>query len=267
MRMSGILLASDLDGTLLATGHRVTPETRAAIERFMRDGGRFAVATGRAPCGFEVLRPHVPMNTPAIMGNGAVLYDYDEDKVLEFTGLQGDYLGVCREVMETFPEVAVEAHFVHEVAVVCQNEYSVAHMQTVELEPRVFAALEDIPPRWLKALFTADTPILKAVADWFSKRYGDQYDLVFSYHYLLEMQDKQANKGDALRRLMARLGFDRAHTFAVGDERNDLPMLRAVTSFAPQSAHEDVLATVDHIMPDRNNHAVAAVIDWLYANV
>ena len=45
----GYYLYSDLDGTLFDDDKRVSEANRLAIETFVREGGRFGVATGRAP--------------------------------------------------------------------------------------------------------------------------------------------------------------------------------------------------------------------------
>ena len=60
-RFDGVLLASDFDNTLIYTeealrsGVPVPPlsdENREALEWFMAEGGRFAIATGRALAAF-----------------------------------------------------------------------------------------------------------------------------------------------------------------------------------------------------------------------
>ena len=43
----------------------------------MAEGGRFAIATGRALAAFDQsTRPLVPMNAPGVVCNGAALYDF-----------------------------------------------------------------------------------------------------------------------------------------------------------------------------------------------
>ena len=46
--LSGILILSDLDGTLLNDSLDISPENRAAIDDFIGKGGRFTVATGQS---------------------------------------------------------------------------------------------------------------------------------------------------------------------------------------------------------------------------
>ena len=52
-KFDGVLLASDFDDTLYDKHLQVPQRNRLALEYFMAQGGRFAVATGRAFEGME----------------------------------------------------------------------------------------------------------------------------------------------------------------------------------------------------------------------
>lgn len=65
----GVLLASDFDNTLIYTEEALrsgapVPElsegNRTALERFMAQGGRFTVSTGRALAAFAAMRGRSP---------------------------------------------------------------------------------------------------------------------------------------------------------------------------------------------------------------
>ncbi|MBR5496163.1 MAG: HAD hydrolase family protein, partial [Oscillospiraceae bacterium] len=43
-----LLLATDMDGTLLTTDKRITKENLDAIDKFTKAGGIFTIATGRS---------------------------------------------------------------------------------------------------------------------------------------------------------------------------------------------------------------------------
>lgn len=264
-KFDGILLASDLDGTLLNRAHQVSEKNREAIKRFIALGGRFTVATGRALQAFEELRFLIPINAPVILANGAMIYDCGQRAVLYERRLRGDYMAVCEAVRGSFPEVAVEAHRPDGIWVVGENEASKAHQEIVKVAGKQAEACRGVPEGWLKALFVGDPAALRALHDWFIPRYGSEYDIVFSHPCLLEMQDKQANKGTALLWLARMLSVPTDRVYCAGDNQNDLPMLRAVVSFAPAGAESEALAAADHIMPDCDVHMIAAVIKWLDA--
>ena len=67
------ILLSDLDGTLIPRGGRVSEGNRAAIERFVRGGGRFGVATGRTPEAAGGYISGLSIGAPSVFFNGAML--------------------------------------------------------------------------------------------------------------------------------------------------------------------------------------------------
>ena len=75
-KFDGVLLASDFDNTILnteiprRTGCPIPPISRRntdALRYFMANGGRFAVATGRALPAFRLFANQIPMNAPAVV--------------------------------------------------------------------------------------------------------------------------------------------------------------------------------------------------------
>jgi len=78
----GYYLYCDLDGTLFDDEKCVSAENRAAIESFVSQGGRFGVATGRAPSIIGAIERDLPVNAPCILLNGAGLYDLTEKRFL-----------------------------------------------------------------------------------------------------------------------------------------------------------------------------------------
>ena len=52
-RFDGVMILTDMDGTLLDSQSRLSPENRDAILQFIAQGGRFSVATGRVKRAME----------------------------------------------------------------------------------------------------------------------------------------------------------------------------------------------------------------------
>ena len=229
-KFSGILLASDLDGTLLSGHKTVSAGNRQAIEYFMAEGGLFCPATGRSLHGFATVEPEVPYNTPCVLFNGSCVYDYASGEAVRTAPLRGSYVQACREVLDAFPELPLEVHNLHMTYVYRGTAFNDEHMRVIGA-PYAAAALADIPQPWLKAVFCDEHDILRAVQRWMRKRYGGIFDCVFSHKYLLELQDLVANKGDQVAYVAKRFGVRRV--YAVGDGENDLSLAR-FELFAPQ---------------------------------
>lgn len=271
-RFDGVLLASDFDNTLIYTEEALrsgapvpplSPENREALEWFMAEGGRFAVATGRALAAFMKYAPLVPMNAPAVVCNGAALYDFAKGAYLVTALLDGDARRRGQAVLEAFPSAAVEAyhvdnviHAVHPNAITRQHE----HLTKVAVEER--PTLLDVPLPLGKLLFEAEHSVLQDIKDYLTAQGWDgDYELIFSGQTLLEMTAKGANKGGMLRRLADHLGIAMEHVYCAGDEANDISMLTAAAEgFAPANCVQAVRDCGATIVADARESALADIV-------
>lgn len=271
-RFDGVLLTSDFDNTLiyteeaLRTGVSVPPlsgENREALEYFMKEGGRFAIATGRALAAFMKYADKVPMNTPGVVCNGAALYDFAKGEYLEMAVLDGNVRERGQAVLEKFPLVAVEAYHIDNVIhAVHPNDITRQHEHLTKVAVEEKPSLPEVPLPLGKLLFEADHAVLEGVNAFLTEQgWSGDYELIFSGQSLLEMTVKGANKGGMVRRLAARLGISMEHVYCVGDEANDISMLTAAAEgFAPANCVEAVRASGATIVADARESALADVI-------
>ena len=271
-KFDGVLLASDFDNTLIYTeealrsGLPVPPLSagnRAALESFMAQGGRFAVATGRALPAFERLAPLIPMNTPCVVCNGAAIYDFEKAEYLETALLSAESLERGQEVLDAFPRVGVEAYHLDSIIHAVQVNHIIrAHEHLTGVRVRALPRLTDAPLPLSKLLFEAEHwNLVQAEKFIRSRDWAAEYELIFSGKTLLELTAKGADKGGMLCRLAAHLGIAREHVYAVGDERNDLSMLAWVSQgFAPANCVPDVARCGAQIVCDARDDALAEVI-------
>ena len=271
-RFDGVLLASDFDNTLIYTedalrsDEPVPPLSRAhreALEWVMAEGGRFAIATGRALAALVKYVDQVPMNAPGVVCNGAALYDFARGEYLEMAMLDGDVRERGQAVLEKFPSAAVEAyhidnviHAVHPNAITRQHE----HLTKVAVEER--PSLPEVPLPLGKLLFEDDHAVLEEIKSFLTEQgWSGDYELIFSGQNLLELTARGANKGGMVRRLAARLGISPEHVYCVGDEANDIPMLTAAAEgFAPANSVSLVRDCGATIVADARESALADVV-------
>lgn len=96
-----LLVASDVDGTLIGSDHLVPAANRAVVEDIVADGASFVLATGRPPRWMSQIVDQLPVAPLAVCANGAVIMDTDSGEFLATTLLQTDALveldGILRE--------------------------------------------------------------------------------------------------------------------------------------------------------------------------
>ncbi|MDR1692750.1 MAG: HAD family hydrolase [Oscillospiraceae bacterium] len=245
----GVLLACDVDGTLLNSRSELTPAVSGALASFTARGGRFTVATGRSYLGFETLRPSLPLSAPAILSNGAYIYDYDKGEALRARWLGGPFEAALTDILDAFPTVGTELHWPDKVAIMNYNRWNEQHMRSVRCVPRMIATPADTPPPWRKALFVDDNKVLTAIRDFAVPRWGKDFSFFFSAENLLEMQNTGVDKAEGIAFLVKALGLDPKHAYAAGDAGNDLGMLRAYPSFAMRSGTPEARAAATYTVP------------------
>ena len=274
-KFDGVLLASDFDNTLIYTsgalhsGKPIPPlstENRAALEYFMANGGRFCIATGRALAAFEPLAGMAPINAPCVLCNGAAIYDFAAREYLEFATLDEVARVRVRQLMDDIPAVAAEAYNLGNIIyAVHPNRYTKDHERITKVTCTEAPSLEDVPLPLGKILFEGSNETLKQVERYFHQQgWAEDYELIFSNTTLFEMTRRGANKGGMLRRLAHRLGIAPEHTYAAGDEANDISMLTsAARGFAPSNCAAAVRACGATIVSSAEERAMADIVDIL----
>lgn len=262
-KFNGVLLASDLDGTLLTSENTISEENLAAIRYFQAEGGRFSVATGRSLIAFRPIFARLPINAPVLLSNGAVLFDYAAEHLY-----YAEYANErCKEdaaaILAHFPNVGFEVHALHKKFCLNRNSFIDFHADFVNCIIKDVARLADIEPPWIKVLFADSAETLREVAEWALPRFGSTSEMCFSSETLFEMQNKGITKGFGILKLAKQLGVRREDTYSAGDNQNDIPMLEAVESFAPENATGEAKAAAAHLVPHCDRHAIAAVIAFL----
>ena len=211
-KFDGVLIASDYDNTMVYTEGMlrrggempaISRENREAVEYFMAEGGTFSVATGRALPSFDKVRHGVPMNGPTILFNGGAIYDFAQRRYLHTAWLGEEIRGHLRALMDYMPDATFEIyHDNNDIHAINPNELTAAHEHLTHSPTVVLSSIEEIPSPIGKLLFEEHAPRLKKIMDWLlAQPWSDQYEIVPSSTFLLELTARGADKGGAVRRL------------------------------------------------------------------
>jgi len=260
---SGVLLASDADGTLLNRKGELTAPVLAALESFTARGGRFTIATGRSFAGVAKLRPLLPVNAPAVLSNGAYIYDYAEGRELHAEWLSGSFEEALRDILARFPGLGTELHWPDKVCILNRNQWNDYHMSAVKCEFEEIKDPWETPPPWFKIMFVDERETLDKVADYALSKYGGEFFFFFSAKCLLEMQNAGVDKAKGVEKVADLLKIKPEHIYTAGDAGNDLGMLRAYESFAPSSGTEEAKAAAKHILPGCDEDGMVEAVRFL----
>lgn len=267
------ILLSDLDGTLIPRGGRVSEGNRAAVERFVAGGGRFGVATGRTPEAAGGYVSGLPIGAPSVFFNGAMLYDWAEKRVLAERPLPGGdaWPRFAERCLAKFPEACIEVYTATDCNIVSNPENDDPRLPHEYYRYR-HVALEEVSDiaqtPWLK-FFVRDTPEhlrqleREAAEAGIPELAHGFYSKVEYYEFVAQGTSKGAML-EAIRTLPEYQGW---RIIALGDERNDVEMLRnADIGICAGGARAEVRAAADVVGCPVEDDLVAWVLDHVLAD-
>jgi Cof subfamily protein (haloacid dehalogenase superfamily) len=261
------LVASDLDGTLLAPG-AVVSERTADVLRAVADRGVEVVAvTGRSHWSSVEILEAVGCIRWMICSNGATVYDAAAGAVVHDRPLgEGLLAEVVERLSKAFPTLGwaweTPEGIFHTEEWIRNRRATNPGFATGTSRPADASDLGAAPVR--KLMVTHDRLTTYEWLGAVEPHLPSGVHAATSGAMFVEVTRTDANKGDALAELCRDLGVDRERTVAFGDHANDLTMLAwAGVSFAMANAAPQVQAVADHLAPDHAEDGVAQVLERL----
>lgn len=258
-KFDGVLLLSDLDGTLTNDKGEITEEVREKLKYFISNGGYFTVCTGRIPHGFHKYDSEI-MNAPVVMGNGALGYDYSKNQVVFFNGIGREGIDVVRQIHLKFPDVSIEIFSPDSTCMINMSETSYNHVYNQNISFREIENPEE-----------ADWPCIKIMIESTEKSLEvqeflkgiDCVDYIPTTGNYVEIQGIDVNKAYGVKSLAEYLDIKEENTYTVGDGDNDTAMLSAFYGFVPENGTVLAKEAGNCSVRTNNEGAVANVIEIL----
>ena len=261
-RFENVLLASDMDGTLLNSNRLISGENREALRWFTGEGGRFCVATGRAVEVTQMYFNDIPVNAPYICLNGALVYAPD-GTLLRHNSMPEETTALLEAAREVYPEVGVEVYVKEKAFILHNHPMTEHHFQILGIEPPR-RSLNELPPctEWSKVNLTGEEDKILLL----QKRleaFHDRFSTASAMPIFCEVTAVNATKGEAVAQAAQLSGIPFEHVYVAGDSANDLTMIQKFYAFAPENSEECVLQAANEIVCDNNHGAIARIVDRL----
>ena len=261
-KFDGILICTDLDGTLYKNDKTISAENREAIEYFKREGGYFTFITGRMPYyaqnAFDAVNPNVPFGCV----NGGGLYDGAEKRYIWTTELSQDALTLVGDVYDRLPNVGIQLCGFEQTYFARENDVTVKFRKLTGV-PDISCDYRRFTVPMAKIIFctAVEEEILAVQSALRGHEIGERFDYIRSEKALFEILPKGVSKALALTKLAEYLNVEMRHTIAIGDYDNDASMLSAAgVGVAVSNASKAALAAADRVTVSNEEHAIARVI-------
>ncbi len=260
-KFKGILICTDLDGTLIRGDHTISEENLKAIEYFKSEGGLFTFVTGRMPYTarslFEIVKPNAPIGCI----NGGGIYDFGKEEYIFFKKLP-NVTELIDHIVENVEGTSVILHAPERMYFSISNDASERHRITTNT-PFFSADYKSFALPIAKIIFadSREASLLRVAELLASHPRASEFDFVRSDKALYEILPKNTNKGSILPKLTEHLGIEMRKTVAVGDYYNDVDMLKASgVGIAVANACKEAKDAADYITVSNEEDAIARVI-------
>jgi Cof subfamily protein (haloacid dehalogenase superfamily) len=253
------LVALDLDGTLLASDETISARNRTAIKEALSAGIRVVLVTGRGVDTPIRVSKELGLNLPVICCHGALTKDFGANKTLESIPVPLKYAKPMVEFAER--ERLAIAVYVEEAFY--RLEGSEVFMEDMRgpgwHEAASLAEILTQAPTFIR--FLGPESVQRML-----REFGD-LPLSFRHETWLDfiecaVLNRDASKKNALAKLCADFGIPAERVLAIGDSRNDVPMLRwAGIGVAMANSLPEVRQSVRYVTASNDHDGVALAIE------
>ncbi len=264
-KFDGILICTDLDGTLLRNDKSISKENLDAIEYFKQNGGYFTFITGRMPFFSHEAIENIKPNCPFGCINGAGVYDHMKMEYVWKTPIPPEALELARYAEEKVDGIGIQVNTFDTIYFTQDNE-AMKWFRDVTGVPHLKRTFDEIPLPIAKIVFAdMDDDKLKMLENALTSHpEAYKYDFIRSEAALFEILPKGISKGIAINKLSEILNIDIRKTIAIGDYYNDVSMIKAAgLGIAVENAVDEAKAAADLVTVSNEDNAIAKIINDL----
>lgn len=264
--LSNWLIASDIDGTLNNKLRRLPERNEKAIQKFVSMGGRFTLASGRNPQSMEKHFRRLPIDgTPAVVMNGAGLYDFQKNEMIYFSAMSSEGMKLAVEAAKKFPLVDVIVVAKDIIYITGTGWFGKLFVAADKLDHKHIKKIDDVPKEnWGKVIFSGDPISISRVQKHFTSMTDPDLTLMSSSIASFEILARDTHKGTAVLKLAEILGIEKSHTGAIGDYFNDFDMLKSVgVPACCGQAPKELKDISEFVACHCNNGAVADYLEYI----
>jgi cof-like hydrolase len=264
------LVAIDMDGTLLNSKKELLEETKQYFKDFHKKETEtlLVLCTGRPETG---IRPYLKdlgyleENHYIISQNGANIYESRTgkrvmDAFLDSAAIQ-KWIELGKKHGISVMGAGVDYYYCFDQE---PTEWMEFDVKLVSGKLKRIPTEESLNTDFYKILLMGDEEQLNEFETFIPQEWRDEFYVVRSQKYLVEVLTKGVNKAFGLEKLAKELNIQPSEIAAIGDAANDIEMLEyAGLAIAMGNASEEVKAIADIVTDTNENNGVIKAIDKL----
>lgn len=257
-----MLIAIDLDGTLLTSRHAITQRTATAIKQLARNRHRIVLASARMPKAILHYSRMLELTDPIMAYNGAMIVDVTNSRNMFKIDIPVE---ASRSVIALSKGFNVQIHVYVGDEWYVEKDEALARpgSSAISLTPVRVSDLENCVNNGATKILLIGLPaVLEQILRLLP---SDQVSFFRSQPTYLEIVHKNASKGNALKYIAGFLRIANEKIIAIGDSENDLEMFRyAYLSICPQNASKEIRRCANIVTRSNDNDGIAIALEEIF---
>ncbi len=283
------LVAVDLDGTLLNQYGDVTENTKRVIKNVMRKGTQVVLASGRSIDSIQNISNEIGASRYIVAGNGAVLYDIEEQK-----NLYENYIPIekAKKIIDICEENSIFYNIYTNKKIVTKNlRYNVLYYYkenlkkadrkktNIDIVDSIQDYVKNMRDENIMKIFICDetASVFNSIMKKFeevpnvetldvshmSRKVIKNGTLEFPIeYYYTEISMKNVDKWNAIEFLINKMGINKDEVIAIGDNMNDKKMIEeAGLGITMEGSTPVVTDVANYVTANNNNEGVAKALE------
>lgn len=240
------LVATDIDGTILIPEGNFTESVKKCIKELSKKGIKVVLVTGRMNAAAELIAKDLELETPVISYqgglvkfNGETLYkrcltEEQAQRVIDWANSENIHLNLYND------DILYSETICPEIERYCNNLHTKYTIKN-------FCDIKKDNVNKLLAIDYNNPEKINRLEKELPKVFPDLY-IIKSTPYFLEFSNKEGSKYCAVKFLQKYWGIDEAETLTIGDQNNDIALLKAGgIKVAMGNATEELKAVADYV--------------------
>ena len=261
------LIVSDFDGTLAKSDGTISPRMQVSISRYIANGGKFAISTGRMPAGILPRVKELGLRGTVCCAQGSIIVDIQTNEVVVSGAIPNE---VAIKVCQSMEQRGLHIHVYDLWDYYCNMDDDYLAFYESIVKTKAILIKEEPLSEFLKRTGINPYKILAMLHPDDNERIRIELEnerfpgceVTRSAAILVEVGNAAYTKGTSIEFLAKQFGIPMDKTIAVGDQINDLSMIKtAGLGFAVQNADDELKACAIVLEQTNDEDAVAEIIE------
>lgn len=258
------MLVLDIDGTIYRKNFSASPAVIETLRSLVKDGIKVVLATGRMFCATLPIAEEIGLKEPVICYQGGYIKECRKNgKILLKKNVPENQ---AREIIEILRKHEIHCNVYIDDGLVVEDDNETIKRYTDERNVRykVIESFDDMKLENINKILAIDTDTekIKKIQQELSDKYPDDLYIIRSTPHFCEISNKDATKGNAIRYLAKLWNIKKEEIMAVGDQDNDIEMLKAAgIAVAMGNGTEELKKIADYVTDTVDNDGVVKAVN------